>query len=73
MHISICRYTCVHNLKVLSIKENKICWPNKEYINGHRCGRTKMTAKCKIIMNCSKKFIGIYKKMTAKQGILKRS
>ena len=62
--------------KVIGINKGKEMYiSDKEYISGHRCERTNISAKCKIFMNCSNNVIGICRKtnMTAKQGLLKGS
>ena len=43
-------------------KEKEICLPNKGSVSVHRYERTTMVAKCEMLMNCSKKFIGICQK-----------
>ena len=49
-------------------KGKEICLANKEFLSDHRCEITNTVAKCEISMNCSKNFIGIFRKQ-----ILKRS
>ena len=44
-----------------SNKEKEIFLSNKGYISGLRCEITNVAAKCKIIFNCSRNFIDIYK------------
>ena len=54
-------------------KEKEICLLNKEYTNCHWWEITRMSAKCKIFMNSSKKFIVLETNMTAKWGIFNGS
>ena len=46
LHSYVCRIS-----KVIGInKEEVMCLANKEYINGHRCERSSMAAKYKILI-----------------------
>ena len=47
-------------LKVSGINEkNKICLPNKKYVNDHKCGKRNIAARCKIFVNVSLNILGI--------------
>ena len=45
----------------------------KQGIHKLSCERTNMSAKCKMVMNCSKNFMAVKTNMTAKWGIFKRT
>ena len=65
------RHVCIISKDICINKEKEICLPNKECIIDHSCKRTNMVAKCKIVINCSKNFIGSCKKYGCLQGIIK--
>ena len=53
---------CTISKDIGTNKEEEICLPNKESINGHKCERIGMDAKCEMFMNCSKTSYAFAKK-----------